>query len=175
MGRDKASLPDAVHGTLLQRQLALIATLCPAEVLLSCRPEQDLAAPPQVRRIHDAGTHGPLGGLAALLEAMQGDLLLVLAVDLGKLGPALLARLAGAAGPGCGVVPRSARGVEPLAALYPAALAGTARARLQAGRDLSLHAFVEAAVASGQLRWLDIAPADQAQFANWNTPDDLGG
>lgn len=173
MGRDKALLPEPVHGTLLQRQLAAVAALSPAEVLLSCRPDQRLPAPPSVRCIHDAGTLGPLGGLAALLEAMRGDMLLVLAVDLGRISPAMLERLVVAAAPGRGVVPRTSRGAEPLAALYPAALVAEARARVEAGSDLALHTFVEAGVRGGQLRWLDLAPADEAAFANWNTPDDL--
>ncbi|MBE2213270.1 MAG: NTP transferase domain-containing protein [Opitutaceae bacterium] len=173
MGRDKALLPDAAHGTLLQRQVALVAALAPGEVLLSCRPDQDLRAPPHVRRIHDPGTHGPLGGLAALLAAMHGDLLLVLAVDLGRMTPAMLQRLAAASAPGCGVVPRTARGIEPLAAVYPATLAREARARVAAGRDLALHAWSDAGVAAGALRWMDIAAADEAAFTNWNTPDDL--
>jgi molybdenum cofactor guanylyltransferase len=173
MGRDKALLPDPVHGTLLQRQLALVAALRPMEVLLSCRPSQDLPVPSGVRRIHDMGTQGPLAGLTALLEAMRGDMLLVLAVDLGRITPGLLERLALAAAPGCGVVPRSSHGPEPLAAFYPRALTAEARARLDAARDLSLHAFAEAAVARGQLRWFDLDAADTAQFANWNTPDEL--
>lgn len=173
MGRDKALLPDPVHGTLLQRQLALVQSVRPLEVLVSCRAEQTLPDLPDVRRVHDAGTQGPLAGVAALLEAMRGDLLLVVAVDLGRLTPAMLTRLVGAAEPRVGVVPRTDRGPEPLAALYPVALAAEAGGRLAEGRDLSLRAFVEAGVARGRLRWFDLTPAEAALFANWNTPDDL--
>jgi molybdopterin-guanine dinucleotide biosynthesis protein A len=173
MGRDKALLPDTVHGTLFARQLALVQSVRPTEVLVSCRPEQTLPAAPGVRRVHDAGTQGPLAGVAALLEAMRGDLLLVVAVDLGRLTPAMLARLADASASGVGVVPRTGRGPEPLAALYPAGLAVEARTRLAEGRDLSLHAFVAAGVSCGMLRWLELAPDEAALFANWNTPDDL--
>ena len=47
MGRDKALLPDATHGTLLQRQLHVLAALAPDEILLSCRAGQELPAPAQ--------------------------------------------------------------------------------------------------------------------------------
>lgn len=173
MGRDKALLPDAAHGTLLQRQLALVAALAPGEILLSCRAGQALQVPSAVRRIHDAGTQGPLAGLAALLEAMCGDMLLVLAVDLGRITPEMLLRLIAACSPQCGTVPRSIHGPEPLAALYPAALAGEARHRLAAGGDLSLQGFIRAGIATGHLRWYDLPAADADLFANWNTPTDL--
>jgi len=175
MGRDKALLPDAGYGTLLERQLAVLATLEPEEILLSCRPDQSLPAPAVARRVHDAGTQGPLGGLAALLAAMQGDMLLVLAVDLGRITPEMLARLAAATTWGCGVVPRSAAGPEPLAALYPASLAAEAQERLAAGNDLSLHGFIRAGIAAGHLRWFDLSAEHAALFANWNTPEDLPG
>lgn len=175
MGRDKALLPDAAYGTLLERQFALLATLDPEEFLLSCRPDQSLPVPSAMRRVHDSGTQGPLGGLAALLGAMEGDMLLVLAVDLGRITPEMLTRLAAATTWGCGVVPRSAAGLEPLAACYPATLATEAHERLVAGEDLSLHGFVHAGIASGHLRWLDLTPSEAALFANWNSPADLPG
>lgn len=175
MGRDKALLPVAGHPTLLQRQFAVLASLAPLEVLLSCRPDQPLPAPPGVRRIHDAGTEGPLAGLAALLEAMRGDMLLVLAVDLGRMSSGILARMLATLPPDgrTGLAPRSSRGVEPLAALYPRHLAADARRRLQAGHDRSLTGFVRAAVDASHLLWFDVPPEDEPHFSNWNSPADL--
>jgi len=173
MGRDKALLADATYGTLLERQLALVASLRPAEILISCRAEQNLPLPTTARRIHDAGTAGPLAGVAALLEAMRGDLLLVLAIDLAKMTPDWLAHLAAAAAPGRGVVSRSPRGLEPLAAIYPRALASEARARLERGTDLSMHGFVAAGIELGLLGCIEPGASGADVFTNWNTPDDL--
>jgi molybdopterin-guanine dinucleotide biosynthesis protein A len=175
MGRDKALLPTREHGTLLARQLDLLATLAPHEILLSCRPNQVLPAPDFVRRIHDDGSHGPLAGVASLLTAARGDLILVLAVDLGGMTAEVLSRLVAAATvfPHVGVVPRTSSGPEPLAAIYPTTLAAEASRRLATGEDLSLHGFIRSGIETRQLRWFDIAPADEPLFANWNTPADL--
>ena len=173
MGRDKALLPDAAHGTLLRRQLALLASFHPAELLLSCRPDQDLPSLSTLRCIHDPGTTGPLGGLAALLGAMRGDILLVLAVDLGAMTAEVLGSLLDATTPHRGVVPRTARGIEPLAATYPRALAAEAARRLAVPGDRSLQGLARAGVASGHLAWHDVPAHDLPAFANWNTPEDL--
>lgn len=173
MGRDKALLPDPLHGTLLQRQLALVTTLGPAEVLVSCRADQALGPLAAARCIHDMGTHGPLGGLSALLEAMEGEMLLVLAVDLGAMTADVLAPVLAAARPGVGVVPRTVRGIEPLAAVYPKVLAAEAARRLVTDGDHSLQGFVRAGVASGHLAWYNVPESATEAFANWNAPGDL--
>lgn len=174
MGRDKALLPDRDHGTLLQRQIELLRRVAPVEILVSCRPEQTLSLPADVRRVHDAGTHGPLAGLATALSSVHGaDLLLVIGVDLGRLDEGFLRRLLDASSPDRGCVPRTPAGPEPLAAAYPTSLAAEAAARLARGTDLSLRGFVQAGINAGRLRWLEVQDADAACLANWNEPADL--
>lgn len=174
MGRDKALLPDAQHGTLLHRQLAVLMRLQPAEVFVSCRQGQLLPAlPPGPELVHDTGQDGPLGGVAALLARATGDLLLVVAVDLGALTEDFLRDLLARAEPGCGVVPRSTRGLEPLAAIYPTLLAAEAQRRLAPGEDHSMQGFVRHALADGRLRSVDLAPGLDPVLANWNAPEDL--
>lgn len=87
--------------------------------------------------------HGPLGGLLSALEHLEGgDWLFLTAcdwvnIDAGWVRP-LLDRRRDAA---TAVLYRSDR-LEPLFALYHHSLAATARRRLEAGSDLSMHGFI---------------------------------
>lgn len=173
MGCDKALLPDPVHGTLLARQLNLLGGLGAREILVSCRADQDFRVPGAVVRVHDAGTHGPLAALDALFHAASGEWLLVLAVDLGAMSAPCMESIRAASRDGRGVVPRTPRGPEPLAALYPRTLADEIARRLHAGHDLSMHAFIHAAIARDLLRWYEVPASDLPCFANWNSPGDV--
>lgn len=172
MGRDKALLPVASHATLLARQLAVVAELHPIETLVSCRPEQRLPLPRSVRVVHDDGSAGPLGGIVALLRAMRGDALFVLGVDLARMTPHLARRIVGAApfDGSRGVVPCTARGVEPLASLFPRALTPLAEEQLATRADLSLHRLLVRGVECGLVYFLEVAASDLSAFANWNHP-----
>ncbi len=68
-------------------------------------------------------------------------------------------------------VPRSARGLEPLAAVYPVRCAKLAAASLLS-RDFSMEGFVGRALTKELLRERNIAPAEEPLFANLNTPAD---
>lgn len=177
MGRDKALLPHPASGLpLLDHQAALLRSLpgC-AELLLSAPLERGYALGGPLagaRLVADAAPDsGPLAGLVAGLAAAATPRLLVLAVDLPFVTPALLARLlaAGAA------APRHADGAfEPLCAVYPVteesrAAADSALAR----RELSLQRLLAAACAAGWMSPLPISASDRRFFANWNTPEDL--
>ena len=176
MGRDKALLPDAQHGNLLQRQLTLLAAIEPAEMLVSCRAGQELPSlPSAVKLVFDTGADGPLGGVAALLEQASGDRLLVIAVDLGALTQDFLRALVAKATATSGIVPRSRRGLEPLAAIYPTRLAASARSRLARGGDLSLQGFLQHALDDGTMRAWDVPDDAEGVLANWNTPEDVPG
>lgn len=131
MGRDKARLE--LHGRpLLTRQVALARSLAPVEELVSGRTDtdySDFGCPVLHDRVPDAS---PLAGIAPALEAARAPQVLVLAVDLPQLAPAVLERILAAAGENRGVVPRVAGRLEPLATLYArsaAALAGAQLAR----------------------------------------------
>lgn len=131
IGRDKARLE--LHGRpLLTRQVALARSLAPVEELVSGRTDtdySDFGCPVLHDRVPDAS---PLAGIAPALEAARAPQVLVLAVDLPQLAPAVLERILAAAGKNRGVVPRVAGRLEPLATLYArsaAALAGAQLAR----------------------------------------------
>ncbi len=74
--------------------------------------------------------------------------------------------------PGVGVVPRSAAGWEPLAAVYPREILPLVRRQLGM-RDLALHRLVDAGVAAGLLAALPVPDASRAAFRNVNTPADF--
>ncbi len=173
MGRDKALMAHPESGLpLLAHQVATLRAAGCAEVLLSVRAGTDYAETvgSEVERVVDDGEGGPLPGIEAALARARGGRILVLAVDLPRVGAEVLRALVGASAPGCGAVWRGARGWEPLCAVYPkAALAALAEARA-AGR-LSLQALVERGVAEGWMREAE-APAGGVVFANWNTPGD---
>src|SRR5690606_15155389 len=83
MGVDKATLPHPSGSTLLDRQIALLRGLGPAELLVSVRSGQDLGLLDRdVCTVRDDGTAGPLGGIVAALKAATQPRLLVVAVDL---------------------------------------------------------------------------------------------
>ena len=117
---------------------------------------------------------GALGGLYSALLDARHERVLILACDLPFVTTALLERLvADSSGPDeiDAVVPRSARGVEPLCALYSRRCAGAARARIERG-ELSIAGLL----ADLRVRELGpdaLAPYDEgALFENVNTPHD---
>ena len=117
---------------------------------------------------------GPLGGLyTALLDASH-DRVVILACDLPFVTAALFERLAAESRTGQeidAVVPRSARGLEPLCALYRPRCAAAARARIDRG-DLRVAGLL----ADLRVRELGpdaLAPDNEGSlFENVNTPHD---
>jgi molybdopterin-guanine dinucleotide biosynthesis protein A len=170
MGRDKATLLlDGVP--LWQRQLGLLRELSPCALLVSAR-ERPGWLPQDVRFVADsAPARGPLGGLAAALEAMAASHLLALPIDLPAMTAAHLAILWGAASPGCGALPWLDDRAEPLPAVYPAEAAPIASGLL-AGADVSLRALTEVLVAAGRMKKHVIGSPDSKLYANCNSPAD---
>jgi len=132
-GADKASL--IVGGArIIDRQLAALTAVA-GDVRIVGDPERYAGL--GVRVIADAvAGAGPLGGLySALLDAAH-DRVIVLACDLPFVTAALLERLVLESGTGeeiDAVVPRSARGLEPLCAVYHQRCTAAARARIERG------------------------------------------
>jgi FdhD protein len=171
LGRDKAFL-DWRGQPLYVTQLRKLASLDPDRLWLSTRPEQPFPEVLEgVGRVIDAVPDlGPLGGLQSILAASEADFLLVLAVDLPRMESDFLARLVAN---GAGAVPRTERGWEPLAALYPRAeLLGLVEEFLGAGKR-RLQDLLDEAAARGWIRAVPVEGTDSALFANLNTADDL--
>lgn len=182
MGRDKALLPHPDSGQpLVLHQLTTLRAAGCTEILLSLRTDQifptplanpaDLAAVP---RLLDAGGEGPIEPIATALARAVHPLLLVLAVDMPRITPALLRRLLALATtePARGVVPISADGAEPLCAVYPRTAAPRFAAARAAERR-ALRPLVAEGLTEGWLRAHPLADEERPAFANWNTPADL--
>lgn len=171
LGTDKALLPWEGR-RLLDRQLDVLRALGPAEILVSGRPGADYAAPGATVVLDAEPGLGPLGGLAAVLGAITAPHLVLLAVDLPAMTTAFLRSLLAGRKTGRGVVPRSAAGWEPLAAIYPREILPLARSHL-AHRTLAMHRLIEAGVTAGMLQEVSV-PGDALElFRNVNTPRDL--
>jgi len=186
MGRDKATL--RVEGeTLIQRQVRLLVRIGIREVFLS-RPAVE-AAPPdaaiEVTVVRDAVPGlGPLAGIVAGLEhacGRAGELardreakaLLVLAVDMPGVTEGFLEGLLAAAAldEGVGAAPRVGDRWEPLCALYPPGVLDEARRHL-AGDRRSPSGLMDALLASGRIRPVELSPMEAAALRSWNTPED---
>jgi molybdopterin-guanine dinucleotide biosynthesis protein A len=171
-GADKAALIVG-DARIIDRELAVLRSV--AEDVRIVAGDPDRYAATGVRVIPDRiANAGPLGGLhTALLDAAT-DRVVVLACDLPFVTVALLERLLLEFGSGetvDAVVPRSARGVEPLCAVYSVRCADTARKRIERG-DLSVAGLLD------DVRVLELGPDavapydDGSVFLNVNTPHD---
>jgi molybdopterin-guanine dinucleotide biosynthesis protein A len=171
MRRDKALLER--DGTpMWRRQRDLLAAAGAAEIFLSARTDQTWAEAAEgfTGVVRDASLDsGPLGGIVAALERCGQGHLAVLAVDLPQMTPAWFDTLLADCGPSRGVVGRSGKWFEPLAAVYPRELLPLARAALER-RELSLQKLLTAAVGQDLLRVREISAAEAPWFTNWNEP-----
>ena len=172
MGQDKCLLE--IRGTpLWQRQLAVLAELGPAEILISCRREQAYFETSSARIVLDSWNDaGPLGGIAGVLQAASQEMVLMLAVDMPEISAPFLDRLFTHVTPGCGAVFKTPRGYEPLAAIYPKSLGPLASDCVNAG-NLRLQDFVQSAVEAGAMSIVEISEQEATPLQNLNTPGDL--
>jgi molybdopterin-guanine dinucleotide biosynthesis protein A len=117
---------------------------------------------------------GPLGGLYTALVDARHDAVIVLACDLPFVTTALLQRLVIEAWPLDeidAVVPRTARGIEPLCAVYAKRCTGTVRKRIHRS-DFRMADLI------AELRVRELGPEvlapydDGSLFENVNTPHD---
>ncbi len=171
LGRDKAFL-EWRGGALYAVQLRRLSALAPGRLWLSTRAGQPF---PEVlagvsRIVDDPPDLGPIGGLRSVLAASRAERVLVLAVDLPRMETDYLASLLAQGG---GVAPRSDRGWEPLAAVYPReAMLALVEEALASGRR-RLQDLLDEAEVRGIVRAVPVADGDAALFANLNTPEDL--
>lgn len=171
MGRDKALLPWR-GTTLLDLAVARLRECC-RDVVILCGPEPRYAGRGVPVAVDVAAGTGPLGAVMTGLSHRGAATGLFLAVDLPHVPARLLAHLL-ALVPGHDlVVPVTARGAEPLCAVYTTACLEAIRERVAAG-DLKMTSFWPAVrrreVGEGELaRFGDPA----ALFLNVNTPADL--
>jgi molybdenum cofactor guanylyltransferase len=172
MGRDKATL--AVDGAELAA-LALAAAARVAAPVVLVAPEGHPARRVAAPVVADPGL-GPLAALAAALDALEAEHVLVLAGDHPGLRVELLAHLVALAGGAEAVACRRGTRLEPLVAVYrrtPALAA--ARARLAgpaAGRSLTGVLADLRTVVVEEPEWRRLDP-DGRSFVDLDDPDDL--
>ena len=170
MGTDKAGLVLPDGRTLLARQIDLLEELNPSALFVSARSGQELPAlPRRVQRIDDPGTHGPLGGVVALLRASPYPRVLVLAVDLPRLDRSTLQALLAPDREQLGVLLELRGEPEPFPALYPRSWLRVAELALETGH-LALRPLLASSEAREHFRRVT-APAPGA-LLNWNSPID---
>jgi molybdopterin-guanine dinucleotide biosynthesis protein A len=170
MGVDKATI--TFEGTtLLERALARLDAVCDPVLIAAGDAPRSVAG--RLSVADPVPGAGPLGGLVAALRASPHRLLAVVAVDLPWIDPRLIRMLAARIGDGDVAVCETARGIEPLHAVYATSMLAAAEAAL-AGSDRSLRRLIEEseAVRLTESEWRDAGISDR--FArNVNTPQDL--
>lgn len=172
MGRDKAALTLPDGRTLLQRQADILRAAGATTLFVSVRADNETTLPGATLVPDSTPDAGPLAGIAAGLRAAPAGLVLVLAVDMPEVQSAHLRQLLELATADRGVVPLLAGQCEPLAGVYPSALAGSAEAALASGQ-LAVHAWVRREAAQGKLL-LWASPAEwTGVLHSWNTAADL--
>jgi molybdopterin-guanine dinucleotide biosynthesis protein A len=173
MGRDKAWVE--YRGEPMAQTVAAVLGRCVREVRVVLR--RGLEAPPGLPRIDDLyPQRAPIVGIHAALRACDVSGTLVTACDLPEIDPRLILALL-AAWPVSGapdiLAPSSARGPEPLLAIYHPRLIPELEERIEAGR-FSLQALLRdvrtRVISADTLRQLE---PRLGTFRNVNRPDEL--
>jgi molybdopterin-guanine dinucleotide biosynthesis protein A len=170
MGTDKAFLRIGDE-LLIERQLRGLRETGATELLISGRSGADYAEF-QGKVVYDEHLDaGPLAGLASLLKAAAYPLIVVLAVDMPAITPAMLIKILATCSENCGCVPIDGDRFEPLAAAYPKQLLALAEDRVANGK-YSMHGLVSQAISEKLMQPLVIDAQDRGCFVNWNEPFD---
>jgi len=171
MGADKAFL-DFGGRTLLARAIAVIGEVCPNLAIVG-DPAKFAASGAVIADLYPAC--GPLAGIHAALLNSSAELNLMLALDVPFVSRELLAFLLGAANEteAIVIVPRTARGFQPLCAVYRRAFAAAAEDALRAGNYKIDAVFAGITVRVIEEEELARAGFSEQMFFNVNTPEDL--
>jgi len=171
MGAEKAFL-DFGGSTLLERAIAVVRETSPNFAIVG-DPAKFAAYGAVIADLY--ADCGPLAGIHAALMDSSAELNLMLAVDMPFVTRELLALLFAAASEtdAIVVVPRTARGFQPLCAVYRRAFAPAAEEALRAGHYKIDAVFPGIAVRVIEEEELTRAGFSERMFFNVNTPGDL--
>jgi len=175
MGRDKATLRWEGR-PLLEHVHGIVAPLV-AEVLLVTRPDRVAAArafaPASALVVGDSGeARGPLAGIHAALRNASHPSVLVVACDMPRLQPALLAGLLD--DPlGDVVIPRPGSFFEPMPAVYRRSCLPAIEAILLQGSARVPAFFPAVHLSIWNAERLGRLDPELESLANWNSPADL--
>lgn len=175
MGRDKATLSWQGR-TLLTHVHDLIAPLCNEILLITQRhrhPDSLGTIPVGCRVVNDKlEGRGPLVGIHAALDASRQDRVLVVACDMPWLVPRLLVAMTDD-DQGDVVIPRTARGWEPLHAIYHRRCLPAIEETLALGPRPVPAFFGDVQVTIWDAERCRIHDPEGRSFRNVNSPDDL--
>jgi molybdenum cofactor guanylyltransferase len=164
MGRDKALLP-AGDRTLIE-QVAARVFAAAGRVTLIGPPERyaSLGYAVVADRVENLG---PIGGLYTALSITEADWNLVVACDMPGVTTEFLRELLGAAESSTAdcLVPKTARGLEPLCAVYH-------RRCLAAAEQAILRKMFKMQDFVSSLHFETMVPADPSALENVNTPEE---
>jgi molybdopterin-guanine dinucleotide biosynthesis protein A len=170
-GADKAAL--LIGGArIIDRQIAELAAVADDLAIIANDPARyaGLQIPVQPDVIPGAGA---LGGIYTALAGARHERVLVVACDLPFVTRDLLARLVEEAVEGIdAVVPRSARGLEPLCALYSRGCMPAIKARIERGAFGVADLAADVRVREMSAEALAAYDPDGRLFVNINTPHD---
>jgi molybdopterin-guanine dinucleotide biosynthesis protein A len=167
MGTPKAWL-DWHGSTLLRRTCGVVARGVDGPVVVVRAPGQELPElPAGVEVVEDAREgQGPLQGLLAGLEAVDGELAFVASTDMPFLHPQFVAAVCDATRDADAAVPHLGGFRQPLAAAYRTRLAPLVRELVEAGRMKPAFLFERC-----ETRWLDDVPHAES-IRNLNTREE---
>ncbi|MFT4548120.1 MAG: molybdopterin-guanine dinucleotide biosynthesis protein A [Verrucomicrobiales bacterium] len=173
MGEDKAFLNVGdPPGFLWQRQLELLGSISPDQLLLSHNAHQVFEVSEGVETVADLQSDcGPLGGLVSCLRKAEHDHLLVLAVDLPQMTSGFLSELL-ATGSGVVLIDQANKRYEAVVAVYTRECLEIAERRLAKGA-LAMQKFIAECVEFGFLEVKPVREADRELLKNWNRPGDI--
>ena len=171
MGRDKA-LIDYQGRPIIAHVIDTLRTLSDDIVVVSNR--SDLYAPFGARVVPDYEPPcGPLGGIAAGLQAAQRSLAVVVACDMPFLNVTYLRWLIDLAAEYDAVVPQTADEFEPLHSVYRRECHDPIVRRLERGERRVISFFADVRLRPVlEPEWRALDPAGRS-LVNLNTPDDL--
>lgn len=171
MGTDKAFL-DFGGRTLLERAIGVMRETIPNFAIVGA-PAKFAAYGAVIADLYPGC--GPLGGIHAALVQSSAELNLILAVDMPFVSGELIAFLFAAANETNAIVavPRTARGFQPLCAVYRRAFAAAAEEAIRAKKYKIDAVFPGVSVRVIQEEELARAGFSERMFFNVNTPDDL--
>lgn len=170
-GRDEAWI-DLEHQTLLALAVEKVRQLGVTEIFISGHLDRNYSAVKHPVMFDLKPGFGPLGGIERALNECRSSLLLVLAADLPQMNGEFLQRLFANCQQSTGVVPELKGRLESLAAIYPKRCHALASAFVARSRRAACE-FAAACLVEGAVRTLDVTPAHEACFSNWNSPTDI--
>ncbi len=171
MGRDKAQLRTGAESWLEHQVRVLREAGCQrVRVAVGVGGGEDMAG---YDLFYDRSPNlGPLEPIAQGLEALQESHLVVLAVDLPNMSAGFVRELLKRCEAGSGCVPRTAKGWEPLAAVYVSSLRTRASEHLTK-EIFAIRELVDFGVGAGLLLPWDVDRELEAILRNVNCPQDL--